>query len=38
MYLAGTGATGNRTLAGRGMVTILCVAPNVFMVGGAGLS
>jgi hypothetical protein len=38
MYLAGTSATGNRTLAGRGMVTILCVAPNVFMVGGAGLS
>ena len=37
MYLAGTATTGNRTLAQRGMATILCVAANTFVISGAGL-
>lgn len=37
-YLAGTATTGNRTLAQRGVATILCVAANTFVMSGAGLS
>jgi len=38
MYLAGNANfTGNRTLAGRGLATILCVASNTFVIGGNGL-
>jgi hypothetical protein len=35
---AGTGNTGNRTLAQYGVVTILCVASNTFAITGAGLA
>jgi hypothetical protein len=35
---AGTADTGNRTLAQYGICTILCVASNVFVISGAGLS
>lgn len=38
MYLAGTATTGNRSLAQRGVATILCVAANTFAASGAGLS
>jgi len=38
MYLAGTPTTGNRTLAQRGICTILCVASNTFVISGAGLT
>ena len=39
LYLAGgAGTTGNRTLAGRGTCTILCVAANTFVISGAGLT
>lgn len=38
MYLAGTATTGNRTLAQRGICTVLCVASNTFVVSGAGLT
>jgi hypothetical protein len=38
MYLAGTGATGNRTLSARGVCTVLCVGSNTFVIFGAGLS
>jgi hypothetical protein len=38
MYLAGTATTGNRTLAQRGVCTVLCVASNTFVIFGAGLS
>jgi len=34
----GTTDTGNRTLKGRGLVTILCVAANDFVITGGGLS
>ena len=37
MYLAGTNATGNRTLSNRGLATIVCVASNTFAVSGAGV-
>jgi hypothetical protein len=37
MYWAG-GATGNRTLAGRGIATVVCVASNTFVISGQGLS
>ena len=33
-----TGLTGNRTLAGYGLCTILCIASNQFVITGAGLS
>lgn len=36
--LAGTATTGNRTLAQRGLATILCVASNEFVISGVGLS
>lgn len=38
MYLAGTATTGNRTLAQRGLATILCVAANTFVITGGGVS
>lgn len=38
MYLAGTSTTGNRTLAGYGVCTLLCVASNTFVISGAGLT
>ena len=38
MYLAGTSTTGNRTLAQRGICTVLCVGSNTFVISGAGLS
>jgi hypothetical protein len=39
MYIAGTATTGNRTLAGRGLCTVLCVVtPNEFVISGSGLS
>jgi len=38
MYLAGTATTGNRTLAQRGIATVLCVAANTFVISGAGLT
>ena len=37
-YLAGTATTGNRTLAKRGVATVLCVASNAFVVSGSGLT
>ena len=37
-YLVGTATTGNRTLAQRGLATILCVASNQFVISGGGLS
>ena len=38
LRFAGTGNTGNRTLAQYGLCTILCVASNTFVVTGGGLS
>lgn len=38
MYLAGTATTGNRTLAQRGIATILCVDSNTFVCSGAGVT
>ena len=38
MYLAGTGTTGNRTLAQRGLVVVSCMAPNEFFISGPGLT
>jgi hypothetical protein len=38
LRLAGSSTTGNRTLALRGICTIVCVASNEFVVSGAGLS
>ena len=38
MYLAGTATTGNRTLAQRGICTVLCVATNTFVIYGNGLT
>lgn len=38
LRLAGDGASGNKTLDGYGLATILCVASNVFVIGGAGVS
>lgn len=38
MYLAGTATTGNRTLAQKGIATVLCTAANTFIIGGAGLT
>jgi hypothetical protein len=38
MYLAGTSTTGNRTLAQKGLATVLCVASNTFIIVGGGLS
>jgi hypothetical protein len=38
IYLAGTATTGNRTLAQRGLATLLCVAANTFVISGSGVS
>ena len=38
MYLVGTATTGNRTLAQRGLATVLCVGTNEFVVAGGGLT
>ena len=38
VYWAGTSSTGNRSLAQRGLATLLCVAANTFVISGAGLS
>jgi hypothetical protein len=38
MYLVGTATTGNRTLAQRGVATILCVAANTFVCTGGGIT
>ena len=38
MYLAGTATTGNRTLAQKGVATLLCVATNTFIISGGGLT
>jgi lipopolysaccharide export system protein LptA len=38
MYLVGSASTGNRTLAQRGLATLLCVAANTFVVSGGGLT
>ena len=37
-FLAGTANTGSRTLAQRGLATLLCVDVNVFVISGAGLT
>ena len=38
LYLAGDGGTGNKTLAGYGLATLLCVGTNTFVISGVGLS
>jgi hypothetical protein len=38
MYLAGSATTGNRTLAQRGICTILMVGSNTFVISGSGLT
>tara|TARA_B100001996_G_scaffold367893_1_gene339935 strand:- start:26 stop:319 length:294 start_codon:yes stop_codon:yes gene_type:complete len=38
MRLGGTSTTGNRTLASKGLATIVCVASNEVVVTGAGLA
>jgi len=38
LYNSGDATTGNRTLAGRGLATVLCVAANTFAITGAGLT
>ena len=38
LRIAGSATSGNKTLAQYGLCTILCVASNVFVVGGAGVS
>ena len=38
LRLVGTSTTGNRTLAQRGLATIVCVASNDFVITGGGLS
>jgi len=38
MYLAGTATTGNRTLAQRGLATVLCTGTNAFVIAGGGLT
>ena len=38
LRLAGSALTGNRTIAQYGLCTILCVASNVFVISGGGLS
>jgi len=37
-YFAGTATTGDRTLLQRGVANILCVASNVFVISGSGLT
>ena len=38
MTLASSGLTGNRTLGGYGLCTVLCIASNTFVITGAGVS
>ena len=38
LRLAGTAATGNRTLARYGLATVVCVSANTFVISGAGLA
>jgi hypothetical protein len=38
LRLAGTATTGNRTLAQRGLVTLLCIASGEFVASGSGVS
>lgn len=38
LYNAGTALTGNRTLAQRGLATVLCVGTNTYVIGGAGIT
>jgi len=38
LRLVGTATTGNRTLSGYGLATILCVGSNIFVVTGGGVS
>lgn len=38
LRLAGTATTGNRTLAQRGLATLLCVGTNEFVISGVGLT
>jgi hypothetical protein len=38
MYLVGTATSGNRTLAQHGLCTIFCVASNIFVIMGGGLT
>lgn len=38
VYLCGTSTTGNRTLAQRGVASVLCVGVNTFVINGGGLS
>jgi hypothetical protein len=38
MRLAGTAATGNRTIARYGVATVICVAANTFVISGAGIT
>lgn len=38
LYLAGTANTGNRTLAQRGLCSVLCVGTDEFVISGAGLT
>jgi hypothetical protein len=38
LRLAGTAATGNRTLTQYGLATIVCVSANTFVISGAGLT
>lgn len=38
LRLAGTASTGNRTLAQKGLATVLCIASNDYVIAGAGIS
>ena len=38
IYNAADGATGNRTVAAKGMVTLVCTASNEFVISGTQLS
>lgn len=38
MYQVGTANTGNRTLAQRGLCTILCVGSNTYVITGGGVT
>jgi hypothetical protein len=37
-YFVGTATTGTRTLAQRGLATLVCVSANTFVITGGGLS
>jgi hypothetical protein len=38
IYLVGTATTGNRTLAQRGLCTLLCVGSNTYVITGGGVT